>query len=81
MSGAGGAWIRRWREFAARLGGPSGVLGVLLCAALPVVPFGLLLASVLGRYWAPLASPGGAVGSVLVLWVLVLAWVFAGTPP
>lgn len=72
-----GDWIGllHWRHLVERLGGPQGVLGVLLCAALPVVPLGLAVASALGRYVPLLASRRGDVGCVLVAWVLVLAWV------
>jgi hypothetical protein len=71
------AFLQR-QDSIARLGGPQGLFGVLLCAALPVVPFGLLLAGVLGRLWAPLATSGVAVVVCVVLWALVVAWVFEG---
>lgn len=73
-------WINllRWRHFVARLGGPQGVLGVLFCAALPVVPFGLLLASALGRRWEVLATRGGDATVTALIWLLVVAWTFGG---
>jgi hypothetical protein len=64
-----------WRQLVARLGGPPGVVGVLLCTALPVVPFGLAVSSALGRTWGVLATRPADVGCVLVAWVLALLWV------
>ena len=68
-------------EWVAGLGGWWGFAGVLLCAGLPVVPFALLLAAVLGRIWPPFATLRVEVGVCVALWVLVTGWVFEGVRP